>query len=1046
MLATAAPAAAQERVLDDFQAVDDWKALPSAGVELRLGADSGYRGRAMRLDFDFGERSGYAIARKAIPIDLPANYAFTFQIRGDAPTNNLEFKLVDPTGDNVWWVNRRNYDWPTDWTKVTVRKRHLEFAWGPLGGGDPKRMAALEFVITAGTGGKGTVWIDELTFTPLEPVTAYNLTPAVRASSAVKGQQAARALDGDTGTVWRSAPSDRAPRLDVDFLKSREFGGLVVDWDRDDYATDYEVQTSADGKRWATAYALAGGNGARDHLPIPESESRYLRLAFTKSSRGRGVAVRELRVQPVAYAATPNAFFAAVAKDAPRGDYPKYLHDEQSYWTVVGVPGDDREGLIDEEGTVEVDVGSFSIEPFLWTSGTRKLITWADVTPRQSLEQEYLPVPSVRWDATPVALTVTAFAHGRAGESALYGRYRVENRGGERQRATLFLAVRPFQVNPSWQFLNIQGGVTKIRQVAYEGGVATINGGKRVISLTPPSGFGAATFDQGGVIASLREGRLPAATRVSDRQGYASGAFAYELDLPPGAVRDVYIAAPFHTPPRELTASMSAGADSTFGAQRLAAVVASWKSELDRVGIQLPVQADTVMRTLKSNLGYVLINRDSAAYQPGSRAYDRSWIRDGSLTSAALLRLGHADEVREFIEWYAPFQYPNGYVPCCADSRGADPVPEHDSHGQLIYLIAEYFRFTGDTTFLRKTWPNVTRAVSYIDSLRHSRMTDEYKAPDKLAFWGLVPASISHEGYSAKPMHSYWDDFFVLRGLKDATYIAGVLGERQQEAAVRASRDGFERDLQASIRRAMAMKTIDFIPGSVELGDFDATSTTVGITPGGERAKLPEAALRRTFDKYYEDFVKRRDGTMKWDGYTPYEWRVVGTFVRLGQRERAHELLDWHMGNRRPPAWNHWAEVVWRDPKTPKFLGDMPHTWVGSDFMRSVLDMLAYEREDDDALVVGAGVTRDWVTTAPGVIVKGLHTYYGPLSYTMRADGDRVRVRLEGLTRTPPGGIVLRSPLDTPVRSVTVDGRAVKLAAPGELRLHRLPATVELRH
>ena len=29
----------------------------------------------------------------------------------------------------------------------------------------------------------------------------------------------------------------------------------------------------------------------------------------------------------------------------------------------------------------------------------------------------------------------------------------------------------------------------------------------------------------------------------------------------------------------------------------------------------------------------------------------------------------------------------------------------------------------------------------------------------------------------------------------------------------------------------------------------------------------------------------------------------------------------------------------------PQFLGDLPHTWVGSDFVRSVLDMLAYERE-----------------------------------------------------------------------------------------------------
>ena len=32
-----------------------------------------------------------------------------------------------------------------------------------------------------------------------------------------------------------------------------------------------------------------------------------------------------------------------------------------------------------------------------------------------------------------------------------------------------------------------------------------------------------------------------------------------------------------------------------------------------------------------------------------------------------------------------------------------------------------------------------------------------------------MPASISHEGYSAKPQYSLWDDFWALRGYRDAT-------------------------------------------------------------------------------------------------------------------------------------------------------------------------------------------------------------------------------------------------------------------------------------
>ena len=41
--------------------------------------------------------------------------------------------------------------------------------------------------------------------------------------------------------------------------------------------------------------------------------------------------------------------------------------------------------------------------------------------------------------------------------------------------------------------------------------------------------------------------------------------------------------------------------------------------------------------------------------------------------------------------------------------------------------------------------------------------------------FGFSPASISHEGYSAKPMHSYWDDFWALKGYDAAVDIATAL-------------------------------------------------------------------------------------------------------------------------------------------------------------------------------------------------------------------------------------------------------------------------------
>ena len=1112
-LSRAQPAPA--RTLDDFSTVAGWTAHPSDGTVLTIASDSGVRGEAMRLDFDFRGSGGYVIARRELPIAFPANYEIRFRIRGRAPTNNLEIKFVDRSGDNVWWVNKRDFAFPSGWTEVVLKKRHISFAWGPSGGGDMKEAAAIEFAITAGGGGKGSVWIDQLELVPLEPVREYTATPRISASSAIGGNGAAAVLDGRRATSWRSRPNAGPIRpglqmstLAFDFVQIREIGGLTIVWGPEDYATGYVLETSADGLTWTPVHEIRDGNGGFDYIPMPETETRRLRLRLNRSSRGRGYEIAEVEVQPLAWSESPNAFFASIAKDAPRGTYPKYHSGIQSYWTLIGVSGDPREAMINEEGMIETGKGQFSIEPFLYTNGG--LVTWADARPTQSLERGDLPIPSVRWATQPIDLTITGFATGARGASVLHARYRLENRTSARQQTTLFLAIRPFQVNPSWQFLNTTGGVASITALRYDSGRVVVNRERVIHPITAPSAFGATSFDRGSIVESLRRGTLPTASAVGGpldpnvrrpTDSYSSGALAYRLDIAPGETKEIFVAVPLNETPsadgfrvsldsvdaqgrlvdrierlsriladtarpefaRTQPPPSAAPADPSvlsppglplalpeaearaYGQQQFAVAVREWSAQLDAVGIHLPASAERVARIIRSNLAYILINRDGPAIQPGSRSYERSWIRDGALTSAALLRLGHHREVREFIEWYAPYQFRNGKVPCCVDDHGAGPVPEHDSHGQLIYLIAEYHRFTRDTALLARMWPHVVGAVRYIDTLRAERMTPEYRTGDKRAYYGLVPQSISHEGYSAKPMHSYWDDAFVLRGLKDATAIAEILGKRDTSAVFAAKRDEFRRNLMDSYRFAMQMHGIDYLPGSVELGDFDATSTTVAIAPGGEIRTLPQPALNRTFQKYLENFRGRRDGTVAWENYTPYELRTVGTLVRLGQKAVAHELLDFFFRDVRPTAWNHWAEVVWRDPATPKFIGDMPHTWVGSDYIRSVTDMFAYEREDDDALVVGAGIAEDWVTTAPGVSIRALATHYGPLTYTMSGTASEVRVRIETGVRVPAGGIALQSPFARPIVSATVNGQAV-VTTGRELVVRSVPAEVVIRY
>jgi hypothetical protein len=119
----------------------------------------------------------------------------------------------------------------------------------------------------------------------------------------------------------------------------------------------------------------------------------------------------------------------------------------------------------------------------------------------------------------------------------------------------------------------------------------------------------------------------------------------------------------------------------------------------------------------------------------------------------------------------------------------------------------------------------------------------------------------------------------------------------------------------------------------------------------------------------------------------------------------------------------------------------VPHTWVGSDFLRSAADLLAYERESDSALVIAPGVPDSWLA-GTGLAVSGLSTWWGRLSYrASRADG-RVTLTVDSGLRLPPGGLVIHRPGIASSGRVLVNGQPAPADSSGAVRVRALPATV----
>ena len=162
----AAGAVPSSQLIDDFRDASRWQASASDQVQVRVAGDG--RG-ATCLHYDFGRVSGYAVARRTLALELPAHYAFTLRLRGSGPPNAFQLKLVDASGDNVWWRQWPDFSPPARATDLRIRQRQISFAWGPTEDKQLRRAAALELVVASGKGGgAGQLCFEQLTLHTLD--------------------------------------------------------------------------------------------------------------------------------------------------------------------------------------------------------------------------------------------------------------------------------------------------------------------------------------------------------------------------------------------------------------------------------------------------------------------------------------------------------------------------------------------------------------------------------------------------------------------------------------------------------------------------------------------------------------------------------------------------------------------------------------------------------------------------------------------------------------------------------------------------------------
>jgi hypothetical protein len=865
-------------------------------------------------------------------------------------------------------------------------------------------------------------------------VSIFELEPLdAGAGARISGLDATQAA-----TLWQGGPPVAVPpgtgtshTLDIALLHAQPTTGLAVEWAGAHGAARLQAQ---DGQGHWTELARDPQAGSRSQswlagaVPIT---AHALRLTVD----GGSPQIARLRLLGPAAVMTPMKRYQIAATGAQHALFPASLHMQQTYWTAVGVHGGLQKSIFDEYGNIEAFKGAPLVQP-IWRNADGTTAAASDKRVRHALRDGWKPMPSATWSPQPgLELESDAFAVEIGGQPVTLVRHRLHNTGTTPVEGNLTLAVRPMQMNPPWQ----NGGLSPIRAVEVDGTSVRVNGRTLLQSLTPIDVSGTAPFGTDGsseITAAIAAGVLPTTQHAEDPDGMAAAALAYSVQLAPGASRSVVVAFPLGTaaadahgvlpeaPPLALGNSAH-DPDALFEA--LASRVSNdWQQRLGQVGLRLP--DPSLVDMLRAQAAYMLINQTGPAMQPGPRNYNRSFIRDGMATSAVLLRMGESNVARDYLAWYSEHGvHDNGLVSPILNNDGSVNTGfgsdiEYDSQGQYIALVADVARLDGGPESVRAYLPKVKAAMRFLQELRERTLVPGYMAsqPAPARFAGILAPSISHEGYPS-PTHSYWDDYWGLKGWHDGAWLAESLGDHETAAWAREQYRLLHDALAASIRATMAWKGIDFIPSSADLGDGDPTGVSIALDPTDAQDVLPAQALRTTFARYLED-VRKRSQPGDLFAYTPYEIRNVLSYVHLDQPEAADELLQGLLKDRRPLEWQVLAEVVHSRLRFPRYLGDMPHTWIGAEYGRTLFGMLM--REDDDALSLLPGTPPSWLL-GDGLAVERLPTAFGTLQMqAAQRDGTLTLTLGKGLR----AGTAVRVwwPNRALPKTVRVDGRMVK--------------------
>lgn len=609
-------------------------------------------------------------------------------------------------------------------------------------------------------------------------------------------------------------------------------------------------------------------------------------------------------------------------------------------WTAVGYPDCDALPVVDPRGLLTPFLDGWSIDAWVLGDDGRRLLPARCEAVEQRYDLAGGAAVETRSESEGLALALRAEVVLEAGRPVCRLRARATNeRAGT---ARLVLALRPQNAE----------GVSFVGRIALDGREWHVDGDP-CVSLDPaPVAHYASTYREGDVLFKL--------------DGDATSASAAAVDCPVGLASAAAVY-PFDEA-AEVSASIPLGEADP--ARPL--VPDAWARERDRA-CRLECPEAHYQFLYDAAVTSLVLHTPEDAY-PGPYTYKRFWFRDAAFIIHALLALGLETRARCAIECFFDRQTPLGYF---RSQEG-----EWDSNGEVLWLLDRYCRLQGEAVPAHWREP-VDRAARWISRkcLPESPVTPHA---------GLLPAGFSAEHLGPNDYY-YWDDLWSIAGLRAAADLLVDDGDAARRARSAADRlaAAVDRSL-ASARERLGRPAMPAAPyrrlDAGAIGSVAAGYPLQLFAPDDERLL---DCVHYLLDECFVDGAFFQD--MIHSGQNAYlTLQVAQVLLRAGD-SRYLELMDAVARLASPTG--QWPEAI--HPQTGGgCMGDGHHVWAAAEWVLMLRH--CFLREEDDTLVLAAGIPRRWLASGEPVAFGPAPTTFGPVTVRVEPAGaGRVRVAWE---------------------------------------------------